>query len=227
MTRQVQGPAHPHHKKLRLVFAIAAALAVIAGVASTPARPALYVAAPVMGAIVTGMDTGMGRRRTLIAVWHDASHPEGVARRLLGVGTTPATAGAMARSACGLPGFSNSATAISLQPEAIGVLDTAEAWRLLAHCRASRLDNQVGATVWFVTDAASPLLLVPGESALGFATTRQSARRVVFARRRESLGEPTRVRWHEIPVDQLLWPEGTPEPLRGARPLHHKDTRVV
>ena len=200
---------------------------IVGGIALSPARPAAYILAPVGGAILTVMAAGLGRRRNLVAVWHDALHPGGVERRLLGIATTPESAARLAREARKLPGFRDSTGGISLQPEAVGVLDTSEAWRLLRHRRRPRLDNEIGPTVWFLTDAGAPTLLMPGESALGFATTQESALRVADARRRESLRDPAPVRAVELPVERILWPHGVATPLVAARPLVHLDARAT
>jgi len=210
-------------RRARFIVGLVVGVAIVTGVALTPARPAALVVAVIGGVVLTQMAAGLGRRRTLVAVWHDARHVGGVERRLLAIATTPESAGRLSREASTLPGFCDSTSGISLQPEAIGVLETAEAWRLLRRRRWSRLDNRIGPTVWFLTDAEAPTLLLPGDSALGFATTLESAERVADARRHESLGHPASVRAVELPVGQVLWPRGVTAALIAARPLDHRD----
>jgi len=210
-------------RRSRFIVGLVVILALVGGVALTPAHAAAYILAPVGGAVLTMMAAGAGRRRTLVSVWHDAQHPDGVERRLLGVAATPGSAARLASEATTLPGFRDSAGGISVQPEAIGVLETSEVWRLVSHRRRARLDNQIGHTAWFLTDAEEPTLLLPGESALGFATTQESALRVADARRRESLREPASVRAVELPVGRILWPQGVTITLTAARPLVQRD----
>lgn len=207
----------------QLGFTLLVGVAVVAALVATPARPVAPVIGAVAGALLTLRATGLGRRRTVIAVWHDALHPGGVERRLLGVAFEPDVVARLVREAKDLPGFGEHRAGISTQPEAVGVLDTAEAWRVWARLRRARLDNEIGATVWFVTDAEDATDLLPGDSALGFAATQESAKRLVAARRAESLHDPATVRGVEVPIGSILWPRGVTRPLGPARPLTHHD----
>lgn len=207
----------------RIRFAIAAVVLVSIGLALavSAARPVAYVVAPIGGAVLTIMAAGFGRGWAVLGVWHDAWHPDGVERRLLGVATSDDGAQRLAQDAARRPGLA--AAGICVQPEVVGVLGTAETWSLWRRGRRARLDDVPGPTVWFVTDAQDPLVLRPGESALGFALSARSAELVVHARQAESLRDPAAVHAVELRIGADLWPDGVAVELRPVRPLGRGD----